>query len=573
MDGSRARMRRLALVTAVVAGCTGSIAPAGQRGSSGDAPTPPRTGTPGSKPGPGGTPTPSEPGPSAPATGVVPAGLRRLTGAQLRSTLRDLFGPSVTLPMELDRDDPDALFGPVGGYRVATSAAGVLKYDDAAYAVAHQVFADPKLVAATVGCDPKQPPCAGTFVRSFGRRAWRRPLLDEEVARYIKVAEDVARELGSPEAGLEFALAGLLQSPNFIYVPELGESDGGGARGRLRFTSHEMAARLSYLLVGSLPDAELATAADKGALVTPAGLKAQVERLLAAPGARPVLLQFFGELFGLAEIDSLSKDADVYPGATPALFAAMREEVLRLAGETALDRRNALLDLLDLKEAFVNADLAKLYGVRAPAGAAWDRVPLGAETERAGVLTTGAWLSILAKPYSSSPTFRGVFVREKLLCQDVPAPPANVDNNLPPPSERKGPPATTRQVLEQHRKDPVCATCHAAFDPLGVAFERFDGLGAHRTSENGLPIDTSGELDGKPYKNVGELIALLKADPRVGDCLLRHAFHYVSGHQGFAGEDGLLAAMAPGFRSKPDFRDLLLAMLTSDWFRYPGAQP
>ena len=546
-----------------VVGCSGSIQ--GPSGGSGKA-----AGNAGGSPSAGGPgPGAHDPGgvPSAPATGQVPAGVRRLSQAQYRATIAGLLGPSIQLPKELDRDDPDSVLSSVGGYRVATTSAGVVKYDSAAYDIAHQVFADPKGVNAVLGCDPKQGAvCAQSFLRGFGRRAWRRPLSDDEVARYAKVIDEVGQTLGSAEIGFEYALAGILQSPNFLYVAELGENEGG----RLRFTNHEMATRLSYLLGGSLPDTELSAAADKGDLVTPQGLQAQIDRLLGSETTRPSLLGFFSELFALNDLDDVAKDATVYPSAAPGLFAAMREEVERLVGDTVLDRRNVMLDLFDVNRAFVNPELAKHYGLAAPAGPGFGSVTLPPASERAGVLTTGAWLSIMAKPYASSPTLRGVFLREKILCQDVPPPPANVDNQLPNPTEQKTA-VTTRQVLEQHRKDPACATCHAFFDPLGVAFEHFDGVGAHRASENGLAIDTSGELDGKRYGALAEMLALLKADPRVAECMIRHSFHYVSGHQGLPNEEALVGRLAQAFRGKPDFRDLLDQMLNSDWFRYPGA--
>jgi hypothetical protein len=126
-------------------------------------------------------------------------------------------------------------------------------------------------------------------------------------------------------------------------------------------------------------------------------------------------------------------------------------------------------------------------------------------------------------------------------------------------------------VLEAHRKNPECATCHELFDSVGVAFERFDGIGAYRATEEKLAIDTSGSLDGKAYANVSELIKLLKADPRVSDCLVRNLYNYVTGHERLAGEDQLVGGLAPTFRSKPDFRELLTQMVTSDWFRAPAA--
>jgi hypothetical protein len=549
------RTYKLASVVAgvVVTGCSGAI---DMPGAGGPAPAGGPVDTPGSH----------APAPSAAA---VPAGLRRLTRAQYQNTVRDLLGAGITVPTELDPDDPEAVFSAVGGYRITTSPAGVLKYEDAAYALAHQLFADPAHAASVLGCDPGQgSACAGTFVRSFGRRAWRRPLSDTEVGRYVKLVTDVSALLGTPQAGFEYALAGLLQSPNFMYLPEAGEVSGG----RARFTSHEVASRLSYLLTDSPPDPELSAAADRNELVTPAGLRTQFERILASPRARPALVGFFGQLLDLEQLGDLSKDPDVYPRASAALFAAMRSEAERLIDETTLARRGALLDLFDLRTAFVDGDLARLYGLTAPAGTGPQAVPLPANGERGGILTTAAWLSIQAKPYSSSPTLRGVWVRERLLCEDVPPPPANVNKVLPNPTERAAAgPRTTRQVLEEHRKNPECAACHGIFDPIGVAFERFDGIGAYRTTEDKLAIDTSGALDGKPYQTVSELVGLLKADPRVSDCLVRQLYRAVTGHERLAGEDDVVKALAGGFRGRPDFRDLLTQMIASDWFQAPGA--
>jgi len=533
----------ISLALVLAAGCTGAI----------DG---------GSKPGggpPGGGPPTETPAP-APAS-AVPSGLRRLTRAQYLNTVRDLFG-AVQLPGDLDRDDPEAVFSSVGGYRITTSPAGVLKYEDAAYAIAHQALAGGN---GAVGCDVQQAGCAATFVKSVGRRVWRRPLTDVEVARYVKVINDVSKLLGSPDAGFEHALAGLLQSPNFLYLPEIGE----GGPGRTRFTSHEMASRVSYLLTDSAPDAELSAAADRSELVTAAGLRTQLERLLGSPRARGSLIGFFGQLLDLDQLDDLSKDPDVYPQGSPALYAAMRTETERLIEETTLTRRASLLDLFDLRQAFIGPELAKLYGLPAPAGSG--PVALPPASERGGVLTTAAWLAVQAKPYSSSPTLRGVWVRERMLCEDVPPPPPNVNNVLPPPSDRTGAPRTTRQVLEDHRRDPQCNACHGIFDPVGVAFERFDGIGAHRTSEGGQPIDTSGALDGKSYRDVGELLALLKADPRVTDCLVRQVYRAVTGHERLTGEDEVVKALGPGFKARPDFRDLLGQMVGSDWYRAPGA--
>jgi hypothetical protein len=545
-------------VAVALCGCVGSInqggAPPGGTGSA-----PPTAGV-------GAPPPAGAPAPSA-ASAEVPAGMRRLTATEYINTVHDLLGPTIKVGAgDLDRDDPSVVFGAVGGYRIATAPGGVVKYQDLAFAIADQIFANPGLVQSTIGCDTHQPACGATFVKAFGRRAFRRPLSDAEVARYTRVIDDVGKTFGGdPVAGFRYVLAALLQSPSFLYLPELGEVD--PATRTLRFTSFEMAARLSYLLQDTMPDAELAAAADRNELVTPQGLRKQVDRLLAAPATRPSLGGFFAELLGVNQLDQLDKDLTVYPQATPDLVASMAAEARHLIDDNAIARRNAVLDLLDTHTTYLDAGLAKLYGLPAPAAGQPSTLP----PQRAGILTTAAWLATQAKPYSSSPTYRGIWIREKLLCQTVPSPPPGVMNDLPNPAQATGPARTTRQTLEAHRKDPACATCHSFFDPIGVAFEHFDGIGAYRDTDQGLPIDAGGDLDGKAYGSLADLVGLLKADPRVPDCLVRQAFRYVSGHEKLPSEDGVVKALAPGFRTKPDYLDLLVAMVTSDWFRYPAA--
>jgi hypothetical protein len=545
------RIKSALAFTTLLCGCVGAINQNQNQGGPGP------TGNGGNNAGPPGS---SSTPPAVAAAGAdVPAGMRRLTTAEYVNTVHDLLGSSIKISAEeIDRDDPSVVFGAVGGYRIATAPGGVVKYQDLAFDIAEQAFATPS--AALLGCDALQPTCPATFVKSFGRRAFRRPLTDAEVARYSRVIDEVGKTI--PGAGFKYGLAAFLESPSFLYLPELGEQD--PATRTQRFTSYEMATRLSYLLTDTMPDPELSAAADRNELVSPQGLRKQLDRILASPQARPSLGGFFIELLGLRQLDQLDKDLTVYQQATPEMIAAMGAEARHIIDDNAVARRNAVLDLLDTRASVVDANLARLYGVAAPG-------PTTLPAERSGVLTTAAWLSIQAKPYSSSPTYRGIWVREKLLCQTVPSPPPGVMNDLPNPAQVMGPARTTRQVLEDHRKDPACATCHSFFDPIGVAFERFDGIGAYRTKDQGLPIDTSGNLDGKTYQDLPGLITALKSDARVPDCLVRQAFRYVSGHEKLPAEDDVVKALAPGFRSKPDYLDLLTAMVTSDWFRYPAA--
>jgi len=185
------RLVRTPSLALLVLACTGSI----DAGKSADRPSKPAGGGP-----PAATPA---------ASAVVPAGLRRLTRVQYQNTVRALLGDAIEVPTELDPDDPEATFASVGGYRITTSPGGVLKYEDAAHDLARRVFADPALQQRTLGCAPSAPGCAATFIKSFGRRAWRRPLEPTELARYTKLVDDVGKLL-SPEQGFQYALAGLL---------------------------------------------------------------------------------------------------------------------------------------------------------------------------------------------------------------------------------------------------------------------------------------------------------------------------------------------------------------------------
>lgn len=535
--------------------CTGVVAgPAPQRDAPGATAS---AGTSGSG---GAVTTPSEATfvPSAPA-------LPRLTTAQYRNVIRDLFGSSVTVG-ELEPDQRPYSFSIIGASTTTVSERGVDQYGRAAFEIAHAVFGDTRLREAVVGCAPATPldsACLTRFIRSFGLRAWRRPLTGDEVARYAGLA--VAIGSGEPWQALEYVTAALLQSPHFLYRVELGDADD-EKPGWRRYSGYEMASRLSFLLRNSFPDAELLSAAAAGDLNEASGVMAQASRLLAAAGPTEAMIgALYAEYLDLPLLEEVRFPDDLDPDHT--LAASMRGEVLDLVNRIALREDADMRTLFDTSEFSVNRDMARLYGLPEPTSAGFGSALLPPEGPRAGLLTTGALLTLNNRPNRTSPTIRGLFIRQRLLCGTVPPPPPGIP---PIKEEDTGAPQTIREKLEQHRSNPACAACHKSMDPIGLGMEDFDQYGRFRTSyEGGQPVDSAGDVDGVTFQGARQLGALLAADPRVMSCLVKQLYRYGSARLETEGEAPALTKLndafaAQGFRFEP----LLLELVSSDGFRY-----
>jgi hypothetical protein len=495
-----------------------------------------------------------------------PAAMRRLTRAEYQATLKDLFGDDLDVPTDLEVDTALHGYSSVGASELTISPHGAEQYEAAAMNVARQVFGDEARRTALVGCTPTSAadPCVRTFLETFGRRAWRRPLTAGELDLLGQIATTVADAFRDPWSGVEYAVVALLESPYFVFRVEVGTPDGSG---RLRYDGWEMASRLSYLLLGTTPDDTLLDAAAAGELVTNEGIRAHAERLLESPRARAAVGTFFAEYLNLTRLETVAKNTELFPQAlSPTLIGAMRTEVARLVEEVVFDRDADLRELLDTRVSWVNEELAALYGVPAPASPGEDGFGEAALPEgRGGLLTTAAMLSLYAHESVTSPTLRGKFIRQNLLCQDVPPPPPGVVTTL---DEGDGSPETMRDKLARHRENPLCAGCHDLMDPLGLSLEHFDALGVWRDTDGGLPLDVSGELDGVPFDGAGELGALLRGDPRVGACVARQFYRHAQGHLETDGELPLIEDLAARFEAGGfRFRALIVDLVVSDAFR------
>jgi len=494
------------------------------------------------------------------------AALQRLTRRQYGNALRDLLGREVRVPTDIDVDTPLHGFTTVGAAQLTVAPRAAEQYEAAALDVTGQVFGSAPRRMALVGCTPAtaDDSCAQGYLQRFGRLAWRRPLTEAERTRWVGVSRSVGSALGDPWAGLRYATAGMLQSPFFLYRVELGAPDP-TRPGWVKFDGYEMASRLSFFLWNTTPDEALLTAAARGDLDAPAGLRTQTTRLLADPRARTAIGDFFTEYLKLDRLDSLSRDPMAFPLMTPSLGASMRAEVLQIVDDVVFAQDTDVRAMFDTRSTFINDDLGRLYNLGGTQGASMVRVELPAQGPRAGVLTTAGFLALNAHAAATSPTLRGRFVRQYLLCQEIPPPPPGVLTSIP---ESTGP-RTLRQRLSQHVTDSTCAGCHNLMDPIGFGLEHFDALGVYRTTDNGLPVDATGEVDGVSFRNARGLATALRNHPRVGPCVSRQLFRYATAHKETDAEAAGLRALATQFQTDGHrLRALVVALVASDGFRY-----
>ena len=504
-----------------------------------------------------------------------PAVFPRLTEPQYRASIEDAFGgPGLAvLPrLPLEPDTNPYLFTNVGASSTTLSEVGTERYELSAHAIADAVILDPARRAAVLDCEPMTAgdACVQSSINLLGRRLYRRPLTTEEANRWRAIATDHAD--GNALQGLRLALAGMLQSASFLYRVELGEHEA-TRPGWRRYSDLEVASRMSFLLWNTGPDDALLDAAIAGRLSTTDGIEAEALRMLEDPRARRAVRAFFAQYFDLGRLNNVSeRDMTLHPLFTPTLATAMRTEIELLVDDVVFTRDVDVRELLRTRRTFVNSELANLYEVSATNASPITFVPveLPEDGERAGILTLGAFLMANAHPTETSPTLRGKYIRERLLCDLVPAPPADVVTQIPEPT---GMARTLRERLEAHRARADCAVCHATIDPPGYLFEGFDSIGRVRTLDNGYPVDTSGGIDDVDLSNGRELGEYLSEDPRVSRCIARQLFRHANGRLERASEEIAVRTLGQNFLlGGSHFTDLLLAFVTDESFRYAAPE-
>lgn len=494
-----------------------------------------------------------------------PIGLQRLTRAEYNRTVRDLF--DVT-------SDPADAFPPdssTNGFdNNAKSLTISVQLAELLLDTAEEVAAEAMINRGDeiIRCDPNaDAACARTTLDRLALRVYRRPPSDAELDDLEGLVQLALAEGDDFATGIEHALVGMLMSPQFLYrnVPTTSADP---AATLVPLPDHALATRLSYFLWGSTPDDALLERATQGALSDTGMLRAEFDRMLADPKSAALYDGFMYQWLQLGKLAAATPDGAAFPTFDEDLRAQMLEET-RLFFDAVRARDGSALEIVTSTQTFANASIAEIYGVAGVDGDAL--VPIETDpSQRAGVLTMPAILTMTSDPAAPNIVKRGVWLAEAILCAAPPPPPVGV-----PPLPDPQPGETERERLERHREDPSCGSCHNLIDPLGFAFEGYDALGGWRTEVDGEPVDDLGTLpDGREFEGVVELAGLLATGPEYPRCITGKLMTYGLGRPTEAADACSVDEVGASWVT-PDasLSDLLWAIVTSDAFRMQQESP
>ena len=521
---------------------------------------------------------PSSSDESAPASTVV---TRLLTPEQFRIVISDVFGPQIRLG---GRFDPGLrIYGllEVGNSQISVSETSMEQYDNMARTIAAQAVG-PRQRRLMISCEPDSPStaddeCAREFLSEVGRLLFRRPMTEDEQSLYVRAARIAAEDVGDFYEGLGFALAALLESPQFLFRQEV-SIPVGGTDGEYALDAFSRASRLSFFLWNTAPDLQLLKAAKNGDLSTRIGLEHELDRMMTSPRLKDGVRAFFSDMLQLDDIARMNKDSVIYPMFSAQVAEDAREQTLKTIVDVLVERRADYRKIFTTRETFLTQTLASMYRVPLasdmPNGYPdqWETFTFPADDPRAGILTHVSFVALHSHPGRSSPTLRGKALREILMCQKVPEPPGDVNFTLVQDTEHSVY-KTARDRLAAHASEPVCAGCHKITDPIGLALENFDGAGAFRTSENGAEIDTAGVLDGLEFEDSAGLGDAVAESPASTSCVVNRITSYALGRTPKMDERLWVDRIKQNFeRSGYIFPELMRNVVMSPEF-FSGAPP
>lgn len=530
-----------------------------------------------------------DPGPLGPNEGAAPDGagggvgtdatprgrVVRLSHAQWENSVRDLLrleapsGLSATFPMEasgagyLFDNRAEALQVEPSLWGAYGPAAATL-----AQIVTRSLTSLSRIAPSTSGDELAR---ARAFVVEFGERAFRRPLSEAEITSYLELHADgrtAYEDSTGFVAGLRLVIEAMLQSPYFLYRIEASSSV---EAGRVVLSDWEIAQRLSYFLTNSMPDDELFAAARAGQLTTVEGVEQQVARLLAEPAARAALGHFHDQLLLLPAYTGIAPSPVLFPQVSSEFGSSLLASTRALLGDLVFAREQGFADLMTTTRAFVDADLARLYGVSGSFGSELVAVELPAG-ERRGLFTQAGFLAANATGISPDPIHRGVFIVKRVLCREIAAPPNDV-TPLPPSGI-----GTNRQIVEEHTESSSgCASCHQQrINPYGFVFENYDAIGAYRTIDNDLPVSAAAVpmLDGDTVRvaDALEFATALSTSREAHDCFARHLFEYALGRNAAEADEPMIHSLGQASLDGHSIVELVAGLALSPAFLERAAE-
>lgn len=499
--------------------------------------------------------------------------LRRLTNQQYNNTVRDLLKDSTNPASQFPAEDF------VNGFKdqyasQSLSPIQIEAYSLAAGHIAANAFrrGDSRQL---IPCTPRgadDASCRTKFIRSFGLRAFRRPLDPEEIARF----DALFRTQSDFLKGAETVIEAMLQSPSFLFWMEQTPNP--------KWKQYAVASRLSYFIWDTMPDDALLKSAAAGELSSREDVARTARRMLDDPRAKQGLDDFVSQWLRFDRALTAARDEHTFPLFRHDLVIAMTEEAKHFVGDLVWNDRN-FMDAFTANYSFVNSDLAAIYKVPPPAHE-YDRVELPAEQGRTGLLSEPLFLTLTSKLEDTAPTSRGLFVREQFLCQHVPPPPPGVDTNLPAVTEAR--PMTNRERLAAHTTNKACAGCHHLIDPIGFGLETFDAIGAYREKQKllfypeyhgadvrkpppkevDLTLDTVGQVAGLPqpqFSTPRELGELLAHTPQCQQCVVKQVFRYMTGRQDTSADVPVIEQAWERFRDSGFHYKEMVVSLIKQW--------
>jgi hypothetical protein len=498
---------------------------------------------------------------------VIPfKAIHRLSNVEYDNTVRDLLGTDPRFGEAFVAEEAH------GFDNIATalsmSPRQVEDYFAAARTLSASVFADPTLRSRIVACDPvADVECPRSTIEAFGKRAFRRPLEPSEtedlLLRYQQALDAGVDALGA----LQHVVHVVLSSPQFLYRIEFDPNPSDATPHVL--SGFELASRLSYALWSSIPDDPLSTLAASGGLADPAVLNAEIDRMVADPRSAMLAENFAAQWFGSKRLSSHASSTTAHPGWSSELAQSMQRE-MELYFSEFLHGELSYADFLTTDINFVDSVLATHYGFAAPAQPGFQRVTTPGD-QRQGLLGLAGFLTHTSRETRTSPIIRGKWILDAVWCVELELPTDIVVEPLPEPAEGEAP-TTVRELMAVHRASAACAGCHSSIDPIGLALEKFDGVGRYReVYENDLAIDTVTIMpEGQTVDGLESLSVVLSQDPQFLPCAASKFGTYATGLTlDNTNRDQIVARWTA---STPTLKALLKETLSHEMFRMRRAE-